>query len=276
MPETQSPRVGLLNLMPSAVFTQTAEQWQGLLEVDGPIDFVPVRFDDDPRLGTGCGSEYLVEACTPLSVAEESGIDALIITGANLERRADGSPLPFQDIRYHKPLIELIDWSRENSRLTVYSCLASHIALSHVYGLDRDITPRKHLGVYAHETKESWLTAGLDSIQAPHSRWGMVGGKLLEGVDINVVASSPEVGWLLAETDTEYDGKDLFIQGHPEYWAGDLDKEYKRDSDDPGFLPEHYYPGDDAEQSPIYSWELDSIRLFRNIRRYITTSKRTD
>lgn len=276
MSERQLPRVALLNLMPSAVFSQTAEQWKSLLEVGGETEFIPVRFDDDPRLGTGCGSEYLVEACTPVSTAEESGIDALIITGANLERRADGSPLPFQDIRYYEPLTELITRSRDSNRLTVYSCLASHIALKHVYGLERDIAERKHLGVYEHSTAANWLTEGLDSIRAPHSRWGTIGTKLLEGSDITVAACSPEVGWLLAEADNAGGGKDVFIQGHPEYWAGDLDKEYKRDSSEPGFLPEHYYPDDDPDVSPIFSWEDDATQLFRNIRAHLETYKTTD
>lgn len=52
----QLPRVRLLNLMPSAVFAQTTEQWKGLIETAGHVDFAPVRFDDDPRLGTGCAA----------------------------------------------------------------------------------------------------------------------------------------------------------------------------------------------------------------------------
>lgn len=261
----QTPRIALLNLMPSVVFQQTARQWQGLFEIGGPIEFIPLRFDDDPRLGTGCGSEHLVEVCTPLSKAEQKGIDALIITGANLERRANGSPLPFQDIRFFEPLVDLIDWSQRHSRLTIYSCLASHIALNHLFGIERDIADRKQLGVYKHETRESWLTEGFSSIKAPHSRWGTIGTKLLEGCEIEVVADSSEAGWLLAKTNNMSGGNDVFIQGHPEYRVGDLDKEYKRDTVTNGSIPENYYPQDDPSQDPIYSWELDSIRLFKNL-----------
>lgn len=211
----------------------------------------------------------MVERCTPVSEAEKSGIDALIITGANLERRADGSPLPYSDIRYYDPLVELIDWAQQHTRLTIYSCLASHIALYHLYGIERDMSDRKQLGVYEHVTRESWITEGLARIRAPHSRWGKIAGKLLEGHNITIVADGDEAGWLIAEADSENGSKNVFIQGHPEYWAGDLDKEYKRDSIETGFLPEHYYPNDDSSLDPIYSWELDSIALFKNIRQFL-------
>lgn len=264
----QLPKIGLLNLMPAATYQQTSHQWLDPL-VTTPAQAVNIRFDDDPRIGNSRASEALINQNTPFSDAANEGLDALIITGANLERKADSSRLPFSEIRYHSQLTEVIDWARQHTKLTIYSCLASHIALNHIFGLERDISTEKHFGVYQHDVvNNSLATIGMDAFTAPHSRWGNISAKLLTDVGVEVVAISEEAGWLLAEGANEAGGIDLYVQGHPEYEACDLDKEYKRDLGQSA-MPENYYPNNDPTIPPQASWGLNRQQLFTNIKKYL-------
>lgn len=262
------PRIGLLNLMPAPVLPKTEDQWREGFGV--AADIVPVKFDLDPRARSGRAARFVAEH-TPISDVQDA-LDGLIITGANLEINPDGSPLPFADITYIDQLHEVIDWAEKNTKLTVYSCLASHIALSHLYGLPRDMAREKTFGVYCHEVRrENELTRGLQfPVRSPHSRWGNVPAKLLEDVGVEVLLDGFEPGWLLAEQARHEFGKSVFLQGHPEYQREDLAQEYRRDAPKGMNLPENYFPGDDPSQAPRYSWCETTTQLFTNMAQTLT------
>lgn len=256
------PRLGLLNCMPAPVLPKTEKQWcngfAGLAEV------VPVRFDDDPR-ATGSRSAEFVDGHAVFSDAA-SNLDGIIVTGANLERRADGTPLPFEEISYIAQLGEVIDWANDNARLAVYSCLASHIALNRLFGINRLIRPEKIFGVYCHDRiVPNLLTTGIEgAIPSPHSRWGDVPARLLETTGVTVLAEGFEAGWLLAETQNST-GRNVFLQGHPEYWQYDLAEEYARDQPAGQAVPHNYFPGNDPARTPRYSWQSGARQLFKNL-----------
>lgn len=256
----ESPRLGLLNLMSTPVFAKTERQWRDGFA--GLADVVPVRFDDDPRR-LNSATQFL-DDCLPLGdVVDE--LDGLIVTGANLERQADGSPLSFTDIRYIGQLRETIDRAEGTMRLTVYSCLASHIALDHLFDIKRDILPQKVFGVFCHDAIDAPLTEGLDRpLRSPHSRWGNVPAKLLHDAGIEVLAEGFEPGWLLAQQQRPA-GTTVFLQGHPEYERDDLAAEYRRDRMHGQDIPHKYYPSDDPSRLPAYTWHGAARQLFRNL-----------
>lgn len=260
--------VGLLNVMPAAVHQRTQRQWNEAFGERYDIELVQVCFDDDVRRKNSKYTQLLGSAVTA-SEAIKSGLDGLIVTGANLEKKPCGAALPFEDISYHTQLTELVDWADQDVKLTVYSCLASHIALHHMYGIERDVSPQKTFGVYEHTVNQSDLTDGLpDTIRAPHSRWGNVGTKLLKDAGIEVDIVSDEAGWLVAHA-CSGDRATVFVQGHPEYERYDLHAEYIRDKDCGLQLPVGYYPDSNHDESPQYSWRQHSQGLFTNLRRLL-------
>lgn len=265
--DTEKPVVGLVNLMPYTALGRTQQQWSELLGAD-----LQIKFDDDPREESGCRSAEYLSACVPFSdVADD--LDAVVVTGANLElaepERAHHSRLlPLDQISYISKLHDVIDWSVENEKPAVYSCLASHIALNYLFGLERERGSDKTFGVYEHEVQDpgSELVHGVDNeLAAPHSRWGNIPAKLLEDCGVEIVAAHEEVGWLVARYESG-----IFLQGHPEYGAYDLAEEFRRDASCGLKIPENYFPNDNPEAEPGFTWAHDRTTLFDNIRRLVS------
>ncbi|MCA9348063.1 homoserine O-succinyltransferase [Candidatus Saccharibacteria bacterium] len=262
----RSPRLGLLNIMSSPAYLKTEHQWRDALA--DFVDIVPVRFDDDPR------DEFsrvdLDDWTYPISEVA-STLDGLIITGANLELYPDGRELHFDRISYFCQLNEVIHWTVSEKRLSVFSCLASHIALKSLVDLDRNIQADKTFGVFEHHcATQSWITSGLDThvVKAPHSRWGNIDTDRVLASGLDVVADSDEVGWLIAEASFGR-GKAVFLQGHPEYQRDDLYNEYRRDQAKSG-VPKNYFTDNIPTKLPEYSWADDANILFRNIGSIVT------
>jgi len=170
------------------------------------------------------------------------------------------------EISYAPQLTEVIDWARSNVRSTIYSCLASHIALNHLYGAKREVGSTKIFGVYDHEvdhTIPSEFTVGMgNSILAPHSRWGDVPAADLDETAVDILASNSDIGWLLAQAKNKARGRDVFIQGHPEYGRDDLHFEYTRDSHSMQQEPVGYYSQRDGQ--PEFTWKHDAQVLHAN------------
>lgn len=264
----ERPRVGLLNLMPAEVLPKTEHQWRD--SFGSLAEIVLLRFDNDPRR-QGYGSAQFIDEYKPISDVADT-LDGLIVTGANLERDVDDSPFPFDKIHYIEQLRDVIDWAEDNTRLAVYSCLASHIVLDYVFGLQRDILPRKVFGVLCHDSiEDDPLTRGIEApFRAPHSRWGNIPAKLLRDAGVEVLAEGFESGWLLASY-RHSGGTTVLIQGHPEYERDDLAVEYERDAAAGQAMPESYFPGNDTSQTPRYEWHQVRQQLFTNLAGLLNT-----
>lgn len=262
------PKLGLLNIMPSAAYLKTEHQWR---ETFGEtIEIVPVCLNEtiksDDRILDNSEVYNLYDINTSL--------DGIIITGANLELNEDGSPLPFDNISYINKLREVIDWSSSENKLSIYSCLASHIALNHLFGIDREIQLEKTFGVFKHQNNgSSWLLEGLSKNQiiSPHSRWGRIATKFLVENEIEIISESDQAGWLLAESNKN-NNRSIFIQGHPEYQRDDLKFEFIRDIDN-SKIPINYFDSNDPKNLPIYSWAEDTRTIFKNISNLLAKEK---
>lgn len=256
----------LVNLMPFDARNTTAQQWHGLLGAN-----VAARFDDDPRLGQSCRSVDYLQGCAPISEIE-GNVTTAVFTGANLELQdpvnpLDSALLPLGEISYIDAFKGAIEWAQSNTKLTVYSCLAAHVALEHLYGLERERGDHKTLGVFGHtiHTPDHPLVSGLGrTISAPQSRWGGIPTRVLRDCGVDIVASHEDAGWLLA-TRNRTNGVDVFLQGHPEYGLWDLDVEYRRDRPNGLDAPVGYYLGDNPVNEPEFCWQADRDKLFGNI-----------
>ncbi len=81
---------------------------------------------------------------------------------------------------------------------------------------------------------------------------------------LDILAESNEAGvYLIAEKD----GSRFFVTGHAEYDTDTLDKEYRRDLNDPNIeaeIPKNYYLDDDPTQEVRVAWRSHAYLLFAN------------
>lgn len=218
--------VGLLNMMPDAALEATERQFFRLVGESNPIAqfyLHPFTFDSLPR---GEKARAHIDAYyEPFAQIRRDGLDALIITGANV-KGPEIAAEPFWE-----PLIEVIDWAMESVTSTLCSCLATHAVMQFRYGQKRVPQARKRWGVFPHRVVEPHhpLVADINTrFDVPHSRWNDISRAQFEAAGVRVLAESPGVGVHLAVTGDGLRG--VFFQGHPEYETISLLKEYKRDA----------------------------------------------
>lgn len=237
--------VGLLNMMPDAALEATERQFFRLVGESNPIAQFYVHPFTIPALPRGpAGQAHIDRYYESFAAIRERGLDALIITGANVSH-ADLSEEPFWD-----PLIEVIDWAWDNVTSTLCSCLATHAVMQFRYGQKRVRQPKKVWGVFEHRVTDPRhpLVADVNTrFDVPHSRWNDVSRAQFEAAGLHVLAESEAAGVHLA---VSHDGlRTVFFQGHPEYDTVSLLKEYKRDAllaaqgklPEPPLFPEHYF-----------------------------------
>jgi homoserine O-succinyltransferase len=255
--------VGLLNMMPDAAIEATERQFFRLVGEANPIAqfFVhPFTLDELPR---GAKARAHIEAFyEPFEQIQAEGLDALIITGANVTH-TDLSQEPFWE-----PLIEVVDWAHEHVTSVLCSCLATH-AVMHFHH-DQARTRRegdKLWGVFSHRVLDRThpLVNDVNTLfDVPHSRYNQITREQFDAAGIKVLAESDEAGVHLAVSP---DGlRVVYFQGHPEYDTISLLKEYKREvllyaagkrEDYPPF-PENYFSLRDRAILEEYRERLDA------------------
>ncbi len=238
--------IGLLNMMPDKALEPTERQFFRLVGESNQIAqfyMHPFTLSGLPR---GEEARSHIEAYyESFEEIKSSGLDALIITGANVSR-PDLSEEPFWD-----PLIEVIDWAYEHVTSTLCSCLATHAVLQFRYGRKRRPLGFKRWGVYPHRVIDLHhpLVMGVNTrFDVPHSRFNDVSREQFESAGLRVLVESEEAGAHLAVSEDLF--RIVFFQAHPEYDTISLLKEYKREvlrfaageiEDYPPF-PENYFP----------------------------------
>lgn len=238
--------IGLLNMMPDAALAATERQFFRLIGQSNPIaQFYVHPFSLEGLHRSAKARAYIDRYYESFEQIREEGLDALIVTGANVTGQ-DLADEPFWE-----PLIEVIDWAAEYVTSTLCSCLTTHAVLQFRYGQRRRPLPAKRWGVYPHRVvnRQHPLIADVNTLfDVPHSRFNDISRAQFDAAGLPVLAESDEAGVHLA---TSSDGfRLIFFQGHPEYDTISLLKEYKREvnrfangerEDYPPF-PEHYVP----------------------------------
>lgn len=217
--------VGLLNVMPDAALAATERQFFRLVGESNPIAQFYVHPFTLPELERGSEAQaHIDEYYEPFDRIREQGLDALIVTGANVI----GPELASQP--FWEPLIAVIDWAMDNVTSTLCSCLATHAMLQFRYAKKRVPQPHKIWGVFPHRVldKSHPLVNDVNTrFDVPHSRWNEVTRQQFEAAGLHVLVDNEDIGVHLA---TSADGlRVVFFQGHPEYDTISLLKEYKRE-----------------------------------------------
>lgn len=237
--------IGLLNMMPDAALQATERQFLRLVGSCNRIAQFHVHpFTIEGIERQGDAKRHVDTYYERFADLQRSGLDALIITGANVTE-----PDITQEV-FWEPLIEVMDWSMENISSTLNSCLASHAAFKHYHDIDRTHLAQKQWGVYSHRTVDQThpLLANINTrFDTPHSRFNDVPREQIEAAGIKVLVDSKQGGVLVATSPDQF--RFVYLQGHPEYDINSLAKEYKREvmrfidkdrSDYPPF-PENYF-----------------------------------
>ncbi len=215
--------VALVNLMPDAAFEEAERQFSDLVTGGaGPLAVHISRYalTEIPRSNEVAGvvrSRY-----RDLSRLFKDRPHAVVVTGT--EPRC--AQLPEEEI--WQRLSTLYRWAESSGTAVLSSCLASHAALLALDGVGRRPLPAKLSGVFAQWVHPRHpLTEGVAGVACPHSRLNEVPVEALELRGYRVLVGSAEVGWSVAMRDRGC--LSVLCQGHPEYDATTLLREYRRD-----------------------------------------------
>lgn len=240
--------IGFLNMMPDAALKATERQFIKLVGNCNRIAQFFVYPFSLPSLDRGPETRrYIERYYSDFAELRAAGLDALIITGANVANPS----LP--DEPFWNPLIEVTEWAWGNVSSILCSCLATHALLKHFHGIDRQPLPKKRWGVYRHRTSAPGHPLLRDintSFDVPHSRYNDISREQLESKGLAVLAESADGGVHMASSPDQ--ARIIYMQGHPEYDASSLLKEFRRelrryvqrDRDDLPPLPENYFIGE--------------------------------
>jgi homoserine O-succinyltransferase len=217
-------RLELVNNMPDTAIFATQRQFIRLIE-DGARDFeVTLGLT---TLETVARSDELRREMAQLYRSPQSWEaeipDAILVTGA--EPRAASLD---QEL-YWRELVEVFDFAAARAHSTLASCLAAHALALHLDGVPRRRAARKWSGLYLTEIADAHpLTEALPPGLTPHSRWNGLDEADLRAAGYVVLTRSAEAGVDMFLKD---DGHlRLLFQGHPEYDADTLAREYRRDA----------------------------------------------
>lgn len=187
--------------------------------------------------------------------------DGMIITGAPVEN------LDFEEVNYWEELTTIMEWSKTHVTSTIHICWGAQAGLYYHYQIPKYPRSEKLSGIYEHrvlESKVPLMRSFNDTFMAPHSRFTEVRKTdLLRHPELMIVAESEKAGVFLVMS---RDGKQIFVQGHPEYDRMTLNAEYHRDlakGMDP-MIPCNYYPDDDPSEMPMLTWRSTGNTLYSN------------
>jgi homoserine O-succinyltransferase/O-acetyltransferase len=216
--------IGLINSMPDSALQSAERQFTGLLQAAAGDHRIHLHYFSLPSVKRSPQAKQLMQGrYRDIADLDRLHFDGLIVTGA--EPNADAlSAEPFW-----KELTDVIDWAKTNTRSSIWSCLAAHAAVLHLDGIERHRLDAKCSGVYdCIRAGEDSLTKGLKSaVKVPHSRLNALRKGDLVARGYQILTESREAGVDIFVK--RFPSRFLFLQGHPEYEAPSLQREYLRD-----------------------------------------------
>ena len=216
--------IGLINNMPDTALKATERQFMKLLQAAGGSRRIRFHCFSLPSVKRSPEARFHVESeYSDLADLRRQKFDGLIVTGAEpVTPRLDQEP-------YWRDLTDIIDWAKTNTRSTIWSCLAAHAAVLHLDGIERRRLPAKCSGIFDCQriTKDPLTRAAPAPLKVSHSRLNEVTESDLTGHGYTVLTRSARAGVDIFVR--QYASRFVFFQGHPEYDALSLQREYLRD-----------------------------------------------
>ena len=216
--------IGLINNMPDAALQATERQFKSLLRAAAGSRIVDLRYFSLRSVKRTWAAQSRIERFyTKIADLDRLHLDGMIVTGA------EPNAPSLAEEPYWTELIELVDWAEANTRSTIWSCLAAHAAVQHLDGIERHRLDEKCSGLFACSTTgDHWLTRDVPSpARISHSRLNELRSSELADRGYRVLTLSPEAGVDIFAKKLR--SHFVFFQGHPEYDAMSLQREYRRD-----------------------------------------------
>jgi homoserine O-succinyltransferase len=251
-------RIGLLNLMPNKIKTET--QFARLIGATPlQVELTLVKITSHTPKNTP--AEHMIAFYRDWEDVRFEKFDGFIVTGAPVEL------LEFEDVTYWDELRRIYDWTQSHVHSTMNICWGAQAALHHFHGVPKHTLPEKAFGVYRHRNlnpASPFLRGFSDDFSIPVSRWTEVRrAEVPERSGLEVLIESDEAGLCLV-ADAAH--RSLYMFNHIEYDTHSLSDEYWRDANagKPIELPINYFPNNDPRAEPENRWRSHAHLLFGN------------
>ena len=251
-------RIGLLNLMPNKVKTET--QFARLLGAS-PLQVELTLVKVTGHVPRNTSSEHIGSFYRDFEDVRDEKFDGFIITGAPVET------LPFEDVTYWDELRRIFDWTLTNVHASMNICWGAQASVHHFHGMPKYPLAQKMFGVYRHRIlspASPYLRGFSDDFSIPVSRWTEVKrADIPASSGMTVLMESDEAGLCLLDDPRH---RALHMFNHIEYDSNSLGDEYFRDvsAKVPIAVPKNYFPDDDPRQPPLNRWKSHAHLLFGN------------
>ena len=251
-------RIGLLNLMPNKIKTET--QFARLIGASPlQVDLSLVRITNHTAKNTS--QEHMLSFYEAWEDVKDQRFDGFIITGAPIEH------LPFEEVSYWQEMETILDWTQTNVHSTMHICWAAQAALHHFHGVQKYDLAHKAFGIFDHRNLNPasvYLRGFADNFCMPVSRWTEVRkADLPKDAGLEILMESDEMGLCLINDPAH---RALYMFNHIEYDTRSLAEEYERDvaANKPIKVPNNYYPDNNPAVTPVNRWRSHAHLLFGN------------
>lgn len=248
----------ILNLMPLKEDTET-QLLRALSNTPLQVDCTFLMIESHKSKNTS--QTHLNKFYTYFSDIKYNQYDGMIITGAPIEL------YDYEQVGYWNELCEIMEWSKLYVTSTLHICWGAQAGLYYHYGIQKYERKSKLSGVYTHQVlhRKTPLVRSMDDyVNCPHSRYTEVLEEdIAKEEELVILAKSKEAGVLLV---TDRIGRQIFVQGHPEYDRMSLSNEYHRDVAkglSPA-VPINYFEDNNPANTPILTWRNFSNTLYAN------------
>jgi homoserine O-succinyltransferase len=251
-------RIGLLNLMPNKVKTETQlARLLGSTPLQVELTFVKMT----NHVARNTPSEHIISFYRDFEDIRAERFDGFIVTGAPVET------MPFEQVTYWDELRRVFDWTQTNVHAGLNICWGAQAAVYHFHGMPKYQLPAKAFGVYRHRNlapASPYLRGFSDDFSIPVSRWTEVHSEDIPADSgMSILMESDEAGLCLLDDPSHHS---LHMFNHIEYDSNSLSDEYFRDvaANKPVAIPRNYFPKDDPSRQPENRWRSHAHLLFGN------------
>ena len=269
MPYPQDPfRVGLLNLMPDKVTTET--QFARLLAAPPfPVELKLLRLRT--HMPKNCCEMHLGRYYEVFDREVIEDLDALIITGAPVEH------LEFHEVSYWAELTQAMDLAASHSLEIMGVCWGAMALAFHFHGIKKQLHASKVFGCIEHSVEDpsSPIVFGIEqSCKVPISRWTSLSQDDIDRSHALTTLLTGAKGGPGVIRD--HSAGATYVLNHFEYDHDTLAREYFRDlkSGVEINIPTGYFPEDNPNRIPKNVWQRSACILYANWLKHAYCRKR--
>lgn len=251
-------KVVILNIMPKKIETESQ-----LLRL---LSNTPLQVDIDllhvaSHVSKNTSLNHLSSFYKTFDEIKNTRYDGMIITGAPVEL------LDYEQVDYWDEICKIMEWSITHVFSTLHICWAAQAGLYYHFGIPKYPLDKKMFGIFPHkaEVENCQLLRGFDDVFfVPHSRNSEIRREDIEKISQLEILTSSDISGVHIVANKN--GRQYFITGHSEYDRDTIANEYFRDMQK-GIdiqLPYNYFPDDNPNNTPKFSWRCTANLMFSN------------